>query len=134
MTTLRIILAALVIVLGLYYCTIGALAAIAMHTMGTGAFPLIFTASLAVMLLLGVIAVACGIGLLLLRPWSRQVWLTISAFLILFHLFWLVHDYRTGAALVSLVPAVLIVSFCVASWLFLSSPGAQHIYRSRQVI
>jgi hypothetical protein len=135
MTTLRIVFATLVIVLGLYYAIMGVLAVVILHGMGTAPFPQLAVASWLLMLPLGLIALCCGVGLLLLQPWSRRLWLGTSAFLIAFHTLWLVSDFRADPHILPLVPAVTIVAFCIASWWFLNLHAAQHLFtQSRQVI
>src|SRR6266446_4983047 len=96
MTTLRIIVAILVIILGIYYATCGVLAILMLHGMGTSAFAWVAIVSWTLMLPLGLVAIACGIGLLLLRKWSRPVWFATAAFLVLFHSAWIVADYRAA--------------------------------------
>jgi hypothetical protein len=135
MTTLRIVFATLVILLGLYYTIMGLLIVVVLHGMGMAAAPRMAVVSWLLMLPLGLIAVCCGVGLLLLRPWSRRLWLGTSAFLIAFHTFWLVSDVRADPHILPLVPAITIVAFCIGSWLFLKSHAAQHLFtHPRQVI
>jgi len=136
MTTLRIVFATLVIVLGLYYTSGGILAALMLHGTGMAPFPHLAVASWLLTLPLGLITLCCGIGLLLLQPWSRRLWLGTSAFLIAFHTFWLVRDFWADPLqILPLLPAIMIVAFCTASWLFLKSHKVQHLFtKSRQVI
>ncbi|SRR6266404_333574 len=135
MTTLRIVFATLVIGLGLYYAIMGVLAAVMLHGMGMAPFPQLAVASWLLMLPLGLIALCSGVGLLLLLPWSRRLWLGTSAFLIAFHTLWLVSDFRADPHMLPLIPAIMIVAFCIASCLFLKSHAAQHLFtQSRQVI
>jgi hypothetical protein len=127
MTPLRIIIATLVIVLGVYYIYYGVFAILMLVDMGTSAFAS-FTISETLTLPLGVIAFACGVGLMLVRKWSRRLWFITAAFFVLFNSAWIVADYRAGHEIAPLVPSLVIVAFCLASSLFLKSHAAAHLF------
>ena len=127
MTPLRIIIATLVIVLGVLYIYYGVFAILMLVDMGTSAFAS-FTISETLTLPLGVIAFACGVGLMLVRKWSRRLWFITAAFFVLFNSVWIVADYRAGHEIAPLVPSLVIVAFCLASSLFLKSHAAAHLF------
>jgi hypothetical protein len=127
MTPLRIIIATLVIVLGVYYIYYGVVAILMLVDMGASAFAS-FTISETLTLPLGVIAFACGVGLMLVRKWSRRFWFITAAFFVLFNSVWIVADYRAGHEIAPLVPSLVIVAFCLASSLFLKSHAAAHLF------
>jgi hypothetical protein len=127
MTPLRIIIATLVIVLGVLYIYYGVFAILMLVDMGTSAFAS-FTISESLTLPLGVIAFACGVGLMLARKWSRRLWFITAAFFVLFNSVWIVVDYRAGHEIAPLVPSLVIVAFCLASSLFLKSHAAAHLF------
>jgi hypothetical protein len=127
MTPLRIIIATLVIVLGVYYIFYGVVAILMLVDMGASAFAS-FTISETLTLPLGVIAFACGVGLMLVRKWSRRLWFITAAFFVLFNSVWIVADYRAGHEIAPLVPSLVIVAFCLASSLFLKSHAAAHLF------
>ena len=127
MTPLRIIIATLVIVLGVFYIYYGVFAILMNVDMGTSAFAS-FTISETLTLPLGVIAFACGVGLMLVRKWSRRLWFITAAFFVLFNSVWIVADYRAGHEIAPLVPTLVIVAFCLASSLFLKSHAAAHLF------
>jgi len=127
MTPLRIIIATLVIVLGVLYIYYGVFAILMNVDMGTAAFAS-FAISETLTLPLGVIAFACGVGLMLVRKWSRRLWFITAAFFVLFNSVWIVADYRAGHEIAPLVPSLVIVAFCLASSLFLKSHAAAHLF------
>ena len=127
MTPLRIIIATLVIVLGVLYIYYGVFAILMLVDMGASAFAS-FTISETLTLPLGVIAFACGVGLMLGRKWSRRLWFITAAFFVLFNSVWIVVDYRAGHEIAPLVPSLVIVAFCLASSLFLKSHAAAHLF------
>ncbi|MBV9007684.1 MAG: hypothetical protein JO354_00745 [Verrucomicrobia bacterium] len=133
MTTLRIVFGAFITALGLYYCICGALAAIVVHSIGTAAFSHPLLGSFAIILPLGFIVAASGIGLLLHCRWARTLWLVTSPLVVAFHVLWLVYGFTTDPA-IARPPAVLIVLFCIASSAFLLFFATHAVDERRQVI
>jgi len=116
-----------VTLLGLCYIVGGILGIITFRGPGIENFPWLFIGSLLIMVPIGLLTMACGLGLLLAQRWSKPAWLALSAFLICFHSLWLVSYLRGHAPVLPLLPGIVIMTFCLSSWLFLNSPIGRHL-------